>query len=91
MDSQFCEDNIIEQSIGSNGLIVGVFDGHGGHKCSRVASARLVSSIAQLMAPANDLKEDTLSASSSLMQPLSPMRTYWRLPLGSHGIRQSER
>lgn len=59
MDSQYCEDNIIEK-VGSQSLVVGVFDGHGGHQCSRVASGRLVASVAQLMTPENALSSDSL-------------------------------
>lgn len=67
MESQYCEDNIIEQPVGNQGLIVGVFDGHGGHECSRVASEQLVASVAQLMGPENRLSSDSLGESPHLL------------------------
>lgn len=63
IESQFCEDNIIEQPVGSHDLIVGVFDGHGGHQCSHVLPQQLVASIAQLMGPENGLSTDSLGVS----------------------------
>ena len=69
MESQYCEDNIIEKPVGSQSLVVGVFDGHGGHQCSRVASGRLVASVAQLMSPENALNSDSLGDSFYLLDP----------------------
>lgn len=70
MESQYCEDNIIEQPVGSQSLVVGVFDGHGGHQCSRVASGRLVASVAQLMGPENGLSSEALGDFSCLFDSL---------------------
>lgn len=49
MDSQFCEDHCLEQSVGGKYRIAGLFDGHGGHRCSREAGENLVASASQLM------------------------------------------
>ncbi len=60
MDSQFCEDHIIERNVESGSLIAGVFDGHGGHRCSRAASARLVQSLSELMSCAGVPSPETI-------------------------------
>jgi hypothetical protein len=67
IESQYCEDNIIEQSVGTQGLIVGVFDGHGGHLCSRVASVQLVASVKQLMDSESGLNPEAIRASSTIV------------------------
>lgn len=70
MDSQYCEDNVIEKPVGSQGLIVGVFDGHGGHQCSREASEQLVASVSRLMVKGDALSSDSLGECSPRRVPL---------------------
>lgn len=38
------------------GLLIGVFDGHGGPACAQVISKRLLSYVAAALLPLNDLK-----------------------------------
>lgn len=69
MKSQFCEDNCLEQHFGKD-VIVGLFDGHGGHRCSREAGENLVASASQLMLTENPVTKQSVGECSTLRVPL---------------------
>lgn len=60
MENQFCEDNVIERTVGETGRVFGVFDGHGGHKCSRVASEQLVCQVAKMIDMEDGVKAESI-------------------------------
>lgn len=60
------EDSRSEAScVHTSGLLLGIFDGHGGPACSQVISKRLMRYIAASLVPPDDLRQHVLNGAQS--------------------------